>query len=589
MKFFAAPAYLWAIPVILLVFPIAWLVFERGRRRSLAAFASEATLSTIAPARRTAALWAGRGLLVAAALLTAVAAARPQWGESENVFRREGLDIVFVLDTSASMDAGESDSRLAVAKRAIVDLVDLLRGDRVGLVAFAGDAQVLCPLTIDYAAIRLFLDGADTSLLSAVGSDVGQGVRRALTLFRREERKFKVIIVVSDGEDHIGQALAAAREATAQGAVLHAVGVGNPAGEPIPVRDNRGTIIGHKKDRDGRVVSTRLEESSLESLSTAAGGVYVPARAGERGLARLADAVSKMERREVDSKVGSRLQDQFEWPLLLAFALLLVELALARLVPAPRAVALNGVPEVTGPGRKRAKGVAALLVLSMAPGARAERAVDEGVKAFEEGRSEDAVAHFQKALEKDPESPVLRYDLGTALLAAGRTGEAVGELERAARGGSVDLRARAHYNIGNALYAAGEREKALHHFREALRLQPPDDDSKHNYEVVQSELKQQPPPTPSPSPSPSPNPAASPSPTPEGGPSPTPGEDGQESGEGQPSPDPEASPTPGPGEGEVEKSDAERLLDALAERESAERADRKKPKAAGERPPLKDW
>ena len=204
---------------------------------------------------------------------------RPQWGYQWEEINQEGVDIIVALDVSRSMLAEDiKPNRLERAKRKISDLLGMLRGDRVGLVAFAGTSFVQCPLTLDYSAVRIFLDAIDTDLIPVQGTDIGEALRKSTKAFRTQENKSKAIILITDGEDQTGQAMKAAEEAKKAGVKIFTIGIGKEIGAPLP---NPNMVSGFLKNENGDVIITKLNESILQKISLMTGGSYVRSVTGD--------------------------------------------------------------------------------------------------------------------------------------------------------------------------------------------------------------------------------------------------------------------------------------------------------------------
>ena len=272
-----------------------------------------------------------KGLLVVAALgLLLGGLARPQFGTRLETVEREGQDLVVVLDLSASMLARDiQPNRLEKAKHALGTLIGLLEGDRIGIVGFAGEAFVQCPLTLDYGAARTLLASMGPESIPVPGTALGEALRKGLELFPAEEEKHKVMVLITDGEDHLGRPLEVAREAAAQGVVIHAVGIGSMQGTPIPVFDSEGRAEGFKRDSSGQVVMTRLDESTLRELAEETGGAYRRATPGESELEGIYGEVAAMEKKQIASIQVAQYEERFQIPVLLGLILLLADLLLA--------------------------------------------------------------------------------------------------------------------------------------------------------------------------------------------------------------------------------------------------------------------
>jgi len=328
MMRFGSPEFLhllWLVPLIAGFF----FLVQRRRRIRLERFAGHellGRLSRSAGGERTVIRYL---LFLLALTFLILAASRPMWGTRINEVARRGVDVIIAMDTSLSMDAEDiKPSRLRKAKLEMSGLVDRLRGDRVGLVAFAGTAFVQCPLTLDHSAAKMFLEIMDTGLIPRPGTALGRAIDTSAEAFRSRERKYKVLVLLTDGEDHEGDPVAAARAAAEEGVVIHTVGIGSPAGEPIPMRDEQGKISGYKKDRGGEVVTSRLDEETLRAIAGATGGLYVRATQGEVELDTLVAEIAGMEKRELQSRMHAGLEERFQYPLALALLLLTAWLAI---------------------------------------------------------------------------------------------------------------------------------------------------------------------------------------------------------------------------------------------------------------------
>ena len=266
-------------------------------------------------------------LLLAAMAFMIYAAARPQIGTKLEEVKREGIDVIVAMDVSMSMLAQDiQPSRLDKAKHEVENFIDRLRGDRIGLIAFAGDAFMQCPLTLDYGAAKIFLDIMDPALIPTPGTAIGKAISKSIEAFDQQERKHKVLVLITDGEDHFGDALKMAEEAERQGIVIYCVGIGSPKGEPIPLDGKSTTSVGFKKDKKGEVVITRLDEITLEKIALQTGGKYFRATSGEEELDKIYDEIARMEKKELGSLQFSQFEDRFQYLVIFVIILLIVEL-----------------------------------------------------------------------------------------------------------------------------------------------------------------------------------------------------------------------------------------------------------------------
>lgn len=325
---FANPLFLWgilAIPFLALLFAIAY-----KRRMGMAQrFASVTMLAriatTVSPWMRITKLTM---VLVALALLF-LALARPQWGRKIELVQRKGLDILLVQDISLSMLAQDiQPSRLTRAKHEISGFLENLKGDRIGLIAFSGEARILCPMTLDYGAARIFLNELEPGYLLP-GTDIAAALEKGIQAFEgaRSPSKFQVMVLLTDGEEHDAKAIEVAQKAKNLGITIYTIGIGSRDGVPIPVPGANGTTS-YKKDRFGNIVTTRLEEATLVQIAAETGGRYYYAGPGEFQLQKVLEDISTREKQEIQGQQMEQYQDRYQWPLAAALLFLILEGAL---------------------------------------------------------------------------------------------------------------------------------------------------------------------------------------------------------------------------------------------------------------------
>lgn len=324
--------------LLLLMVPLlgVFMAFVRVRRRRLLRrFGQEDLVARLLDAPGTGRWFSRAALLLLGTAALALALARPQWGKKVEEVHRKGVDVIIAMDVSSSMLAEDvKPSRLAQAREEVASLIDALDGDRVGLVAFAGEATLACPLTLDYSAAKVFLDVLDPGLIPVPGTAIASAIRKSAAAFGGTEKRFKVLVVITDGEDHEHDAVAAAREAAKQGVVLYTLGVGTGAGSPIPVREAGGAVTGFRKDREGRIVTTRLDPLKLAEIAEAAGGRYLPLTPEGREIREIQDRIARMEHRDVSSRFITTYEERYQIPLAVALGALILEAGIGgRLLP----------------------------------------------------------------------------------------------------------------------------------------------------------------------------------------------------------------------------------------------------------------
>ena len=253
-------------------------------------------------------------LFLLAIAFSLLAAARPQFGARLVQVKRSGIDVILALDTSMSMATPDVvPNRLGRARRAMADMIERLRGDRVGIVVFEGSAFLLCPLTLDYGAARLFLDSVEPGMLPIPGSNLAEAVRASIKAFPREGNRSRAVVVFSDGEARDAELETLAREARDAGVKIYTVGVGTPAGEPIPVHDDDGRLTGYKKDRSGQVVISRLDESTLRQISEITGGAYYPGTLAGTEIEEIYKGLSGLTQRELKAGLRTQYEERFQF------------------------------------------------------------------------------------------------------------------------------------------------------------------------------------------------------------------------------------------------------------------------------------
>jgi Ca-activated chloride channel homolog len=475
------------------------LRLEGQRRKALATFSSRGA-ALVSSLSRPLRLFKG-GLKVAGVAFICCALARPQWGfRMEETYRR-GLDLMFVVDTSKSMLTPDvKPNRLTRAKLAIYDLVSKFEGDRVGLVAFAGDAFLQSPLTLDRNMFEQTLDAIDTDTIPRGGTDIGRGLRVAVEALRSQPANRKLLVMLTDGEDLEAGALAAAREAAAAGVRIYTVGVGTPGGELIPEPGG-----GFAKDASGAFVHSRLDEKTLAEIAQVTGGQYRPLGADGRGLELLyQDVLAKLPRDTVGERMHRIPLERFEWPLGAAAICLALEALLQERRRRKAAIATTGQARPFRSRRSVATGglgLAAGLVLALGASGRARASVGDAEKDYRAGQFSKAAAEYQKAGAQHPTDARLQLNLGAATYKSGDYAAAGAALQRALHSDRLDLQQRAYYDLGNSLYRTGQKsvqsepeqtieqwKKAIASYEGALKLDPKDADAVYNRDLVKKKL-----------------------------------------------------------------------------------------------------
>ncbi|HQN80664.1 MAG TPA: VWA domain-containing protein [Kiritimatiellia bacterium] len=313
-----------------LAIPLMWGLGALLRRRRLALeqLVAPAMLPVLAPHWNPARASIRLLLRMLALTLLVVALARPQWGFHWEEVRRQGLDLMVVLDTSRSMMASDiKPSRLQQAKWGVRDLLRNLRGDRVGLVPFASSSLLQCPLTIDYAAFTMTLDDLYSGIIPRGGTAIEQALRQAIESFPADGTADRVILLITDGEDHEGDPLDLIPALKEKNIRVYTIGIGTLEGEMVPGADGQGAYF---KDRQGQIVKTALKEDVLQKLALATGGTYVRSAPGDTGLARVFnESITNLKRSEQESRTAKIFEERFVWAIAAALLLLAGEALLS--------------------------------------------------------------------------------------------------------------------------------------------------------------------------------------------------------------------------------------------------------------------
>lgn len=415
-------------------------------------------------------------LVLAAFALIVVALARPQMGYITRDVTQRGRDIIIAVDTSKSMLATDvTPTRLARAKLVAQDFLNLVEGDRVGLIAFAGSAFLQAPLTLDFGAVLNSLDELDTNIIPKGGTNIGAAIRMAEEAFGKGEGSTRVMIILTDGEELDADGIAAARQAKEKGMHIFTLGIGSGEGSLIPIRTDDGTSD-FVRDQSGKPVQSRLDETRLREIAEAGGGFYEPMSAESARLI-FEKGILPLEATDRDVTASRQPLERYQWPLGAAIALLALWSLLGDRRRMPRAA------------------VAAALVL-LAPQAWAQTGLEE----YQAGQYDKALADFEKRLETKPDSDKLQFNAGAASYKSGDFAKAVDHFTKALLTEDNKFREQASYNLGNALVRRGEGAKgneekkadwnnAIQHYEEALKIDPANKMAEENRDIVKKMLE----------------------------------------------------------------------------------------------------
>ena len=479
---FEEPIYLYLLAVIPVLALVRWLL-ERKQHKRLRKFGDPELLSQLMPDvsrwRPAAKFWT----LEAALALLIVMIARPQMGTRISHDKRTGIETIIAMDISNSMLAEDvAPSRLDRTKMMVENLVDNFTDDKIGLIVFAGDAFVQLPITSDYVSAKMFLSDIHPSLMATQGTDIATAINMATNSFTQQQGVGKAIIVVTDGEDHEGGALEAAKDAKKKGMRVYVLGVGSPNGAPIPLGNGN-----YMKDRTGNTVMTKLNEEMCRQVAEAGGGAYIHVDNNSNAQQQLDNELSKLTKKEMQSTIYSDYDEQFQAFGIIALILLIIEICiLDRKNPLARRINIFG-------RRQRTATVLLLLFAATAAVAQTDRQyVTSGNKLFRNGQFDQAEVAYRKAIEKNPRNPQAHYNLGNALMAQKKDSAAVQSLQKSTELETSKIRkAMAFHNMGVVCQQHKMYGEAIEAYKSALRLNPKDDATRYNLELCKRQQKNQ--------------------------------------------------------------------------------------------------
>ena len=424
-------------------------------------------------------------LLQAALALIIVMLARPQFGTRISHEKRQGIETLIAMDISNSMLAEDvTPSRLDRCKMMVENLVDNFTDDKIGLIVFAGDAFIQLPITSDYVSAKMFLADIQPSMIRTQGTDIALAIRKAQNSFTQEENIGKAIIVITDGEDHEGGAVEAAKEARKKGMRVYVLGVGSDGGAPIP--DGNG---GYMKDRSGNTVMTRLNQDMCRQIAQAGGGAYIHVDNNSDAQRQLDNELAKLAKKETESTVFSEYDEQFQAVGILVLLLLIAELCILEC----KNPLLRNVRFFKGKRRYSSAMTLLMLMTAMAANAQNDRDyIREGNRNFRSGKFAEAEVSYRKSIEKNPRNPQAAYNLGNALFAQKKDSAAVVAYESGVQLETSAIRkSMGYHNMGVVCQSHKMFSEAIEAYKNALRLNPKDDEARYNLEICKKQQKNQ--------------------------------------------------------------------------------------------------
>ena len=478
---FESPIYLYLLVLIPLLALIRYLSY-RNQKKRLRKFGEPSLLKALMPDvsrfRPSVKFWILQGALA----LLIVMLARPQMGTKINHEKRVGIETIIAMDISNSMRAEDIvPSRLDRSKMMVENLVDHFTNDKIGLIVFAGDAFVQLPITSDYVSAKMFLSSIDPSMMASQGTDIARAIEMASHSFTQEEGIGKAIVVITDGEDHEGGAVEAAEAAKKNGMRVYVLGVGSTQGAPIPVPGTGN----YMQDNTGNTVMSALNEDMCKQVAQAGGGAYIHVENNSAAQEQLDNELDKLAKKETSTAVYSEFDEQFQAFGVLALLLLILEICIFdRRNPLLKHVSLFG---------KRKVAVMLLFLTALSVTAQTDRQyIRQGNKQFRMGDYPNAEVSYRKAFEQNPKNPQASFNLGNALMAQKKDSAAVTQFENASRLETNPLRkAQSFHNIGVICQTHKMYGEAIEAYKNALRLNPNDDETRYNLVLCKHQKQKQ--------------------------------------------------------------------------------------------------
>jgi Ca-activated chloride channel family protein len=479
---FEDPIYLYALALIPLLAILRFLLVRQQKKR-LFKFGDRELVRQLMPDVSRFRPLVKFSLLLTALALLIVMIARPQFGTKINHEKRTGIETIIALDVSNSMLAEDvAPSRLDRSKMMVENLVDNFTNDKIGLIVFAGDAFIQLPITSDYVSAKMFLSSISPSMITTQGTDIAKAISMASHSFTQQEGVGKAIIVITDGEDHEGGALEAAKEAKDKGMRVYILGVGSTKGAPIPTGNGD-----YMKDNTGQTVMTGLNEQMCREIAQAGGGAYIHVENNSNAQDQLDHELNKLAKKEIESTVYSDYDEQFQAVGIIVLLLLIIEICILDIKnPLLKNVSLF---------KRNKKVVAIMLTLLMSTTIQAQTdrmLVRHGNKQFRLGNYAEAEVSYRKAVEKNPRNAQAIYNLGNALLGQRKDSAAVSQFEQAAKLETNPIRkSQAYHNIGVICQGQKQFAQAIEAYKESLRNNPADDETRYNLELCKRQQQQQ--------------------------------------------------------------------------------------------------
>jgi Ca-activated chloride channel family protein len=419
-------------------------------------------------------------LIITAFACAVIALANLRSPKGSEKITRNGIDVMIALDVSKSMLAQDiKPTRLDRAKQLLGKLMDRLNNDRIGIVVFAGKAYLQMPLTGDHGAAKMYLSSATPDVVPTQGTVIGDALKMCYLSFNAKEKKYKSVILISDGEDHDETAATIAKKMADEGVMINTIGIGSAEGSVIVDAATNQP----KRDNEGNVVITKLNEEELKSIAEKGNGIYQLYSNTDQVVSKLDAQLSTMDQRTVTEDALVNYENFFQYFLLLSLLLLVTEFFLSERVK---------IKERKTPILQKTLTILLLLV-SVQTLAQSEKAtIKKGNDAYKKNQFETAAAEYQKVITKTPANTIAQFNLGNALYKGDKKDAAIDAYTNAATGAASNLdKSKAYYNKGVVLQNNKKLPECIEAYKNALKLNPQDEDARLNLQKALQQLKQQ--------------------------------------------------------------------------------------------------
>ncbi|WP_255156398.1 VWA domain-containing protein [Ferruginibacter sp. HRS2-29] len=457
---------------------IVFLVAKNRKKKTITKIGEPLLVKQLLAQYRAASFFKKFIVLFVAMAALILALANPRSATGNNLVDRNGIDVMIAIDVSKSMLAQDiKPTRLDRAKQLLGKLIDKLGNDRIGIVVFAGKAYLQMPLTGDHAAAKMYLSAASTESIPTQGTVIGDALKMCYASFNTKEKKYKAVILISDGEDHDEGAISTAKQMGSEGVVIYTIGIGSKEGAPI-IDEATGAM---KKDAEGNTVISKLNEEELQSIAQSGNGAYQFFGSTDNVVNNLAHQLASMDQRAVKDESLTNYQSYFQVLLAIALLLLVIELFIS---------------ETKRNKLSRLK-PAAVSFLFMLAGTAAmaqenNKTIKEGNEAYGKKDYSRAASSYEKVVKKDSNNLVAQYNLGSAYYKSGRKDSAIEAYDRSIRQSEKPVqKSNAYYNKGVVLQNDKKLAECIEAYKAALRLTPNDDDARQNLQKALQQQKQQ--------------------------------------------------------------------------------------------------